>query len=88
MPVDDGIRSSTGVVASLAQTANGKMRLVLDDAESDRERKPTTWTPRALFSSKEFDGAQLRSLKLSENELARIGENLLIRLLALGESVR
>jgi len=45
-------------------------------------------TPRALFSSKEFDGAQLRSLKLSENELARIGENLLIRLLALGESVR
>jgi len=42
MPVDDGIRSSTGVVASLAQTANGKMRLVLDDAESDRERKPTT----------------------------------------------
>jgi hypothetical protein len=88
MPLDDGVRSSTGVVASLAPTANGKMRLVFDDAESDRESNPTAWTPRALFSSKEFDAVQLRSLKLSESELARIGENLLIRLLALGESAR
>jgi hypothetical protein len=88
MPVDDGVRSTKGVVASLAPIANGKLRLVFDDAESDRESRPTAWTPMALFSSKEFDAARLENAKLSERELAQIGENLLVRLLALRRSAR
>ena len=83
MPVDDGIRSTHGVVACLTPAAGGKTRLIFDDVTSDRESKPTAWTPRVLFTWKELDIAQLKDLKLSERELAQIGENLLLRLLAL-----
>jgi hypothetical protein len=56
---------------------------VLDDVESDRESNPVAWTPAALFTWKEFSLAELKDRKLSERELAQIGENLLLRLLAL-----
>ena len=88
MPVDAGVRSATGVVACLTPIADGKTRLVFDDVKSDRQSRPTAWTPTALFTWREFDFAQLQDLKLSESELARIGENLLIRLLALQGSIR
>ena len=82
MPVDDGLRSTQGVVACLTPVVEGKTRLVFDDVVSDREIQPREWTPAALFTWKELDFAQLKDMKLSERELARIGENLLLRLLA------
>ena len=88
MPVDDGLRAATGVVACLTSVDDGKTRLIFDDAQADRERSPTAWAPTALFTWKELDFAQLKDLKLSERELAQIGENLLIRLLALQGSIR
>ena len=88
MPVDDGLRSLHGVVACLTPVVGGKVRLVFDDAKSDRESKPLVWTPTALFTWKEIDFAQVKDLKLSERELAEIGENLLIRLLALQGSIK
>jgi hypothetical protein len=87
MPVDNGLRSTTGVVACLTRVADGKTRLVFDDVKSDSESKPTKWTPTVLFTWKELDFAQLKDLKLNERELAQIGENLLIRLLALRGSI-
>jgi hypothetical protein len=83
VPVDNGLRSTRGVVACLTPAVDGKTRLVLDDVKSDRERNPVAWTPAAPFTWKEFDLAELKDQRLSERELAQIGENLLLRLLAL-----
>jgi len=85
---DTRVRSATGVVACLTPIVDGKTRLVFDDVRSDRESKPTAWTPTALFTWKELDFAQLQKLQFNERELAQIGENLLIRLLALQGSIR
>jgi hypothetical protein len=83
MPVDDGLRSIHGVVACLTPVVDGKTRLVFDDARADQDRNPTSWAPTAVFTWKELDFAELKELKLSKRELAQVGENLLIRLLAL-----
>lgn len=88
MPVDDRLRSTHGVVACLTSVVDGKTHLVFDDVRSDRKSNPLAWTPTALYTRKELDFARLRDLKLSEPELARIGENLLIRLLALQGAIK
>jgi hypothetical protein len=88
MSVDDGLRSTYGVVARLTPVIDGKTHLVFDDVTSDRKSNPTAWTQTALYTRKELDFAELKDLKLGERELARIGENLLIRLLALQGAVK
>jgi hypothetical protein len=88
VPVDNGLRSTRGVVACLTPEVDGETRLVFDDVESDRESRPVAWTPAALFTWKEFNLAELKDQKLSERELAQIGENLLLRLLALNGHIK
>ena len=88
MSVDDGLRSTYGVVARLTPVVDGKTHLVFDDVTSDHERNPIAWRQTAPYTRKELDFAELKDLKLGEPELARIGENLLIRLLALQGAVK
>lgn len=80
METDDGKRSASGLVLSLAENNPGELRLILDDVrnESDSGRGP--WRHHALFTFKQYSERDITDLKLSEKELAEIGFNVLVRL--------
>jgi len=71
-----------GVVATLKRAEAGRVRLTLDDVSHQPGVGVTAWRHDRLFTHKDFDANALRSLTLSREELALIGENLVIRLLA------
>jgi hypothetical protein len=73
---------TTGVVATLHQVADGRFRLTLEDVASVMTLDAITWKREGLFTYREFDTPSLRELKLTQQQLAEIGENLLIRLIA------
>ena len=83
METDGGVRALVGVIACLRTAGNGITHLVFDDAKSDTANKPTSWKPEALFTWNQYDSEKLRGMKLTEKEYAGIGENLVMRLLAL-----
>jgi hypothetical protein len=61
---------------------SGKTRLIFDDVQSYSKTNPTSWKFQSLFTWNDYDSIKLNKLELSEKDLAAIGENLLIRLLA------
>jgi hypothetical protein len=67
---------------------NETTRLVFDDATSDTPERPTKWIPQTLFTWNEYDSKKLNEVKLSQRELAEIGENLVIRLLVLNRKLK
>ena len=79
---DDGVREGSGVVVSLRPTSKGRVCLVLDDVEVQLGVGRSGWRHESFFTSKELDREALEKLDLSKDELAEIGENILIRLLA------
>jgi len=83
MATDDGMRADSGVVACIRNIPGGKMRVIFDDVKSDRTTKPKQWKHQVVFKWHEFDRDKLVNLELSEKEFAVIGQDLLIRLLAL-----
>ena len=83
---DDGVRGTNGVVACLRKLADGRVRIVFDDAKADYVEHPTSWKPTALFTWIPLDPAELRTMVLSEKQLAEIGFNLVARLRALGDT--
>ena len=80
---DDGRREGPGVVASLLQTSEGHMCLVLDDVQYQLGSGASLWKAKQFFTAREYSEADIVDGSLSMQELALIGENLLIRLVAL-----
>lgn len=72
----------SGVVAYIRVTEGGKIKLTLDDVSSEKQ-PPTTWCHEVLFTSNTYDSEAMKSLNLTKEQYADIGENLIIRLLAL-----
>ncbi|WP_136546424.1 hypothetical protein [Hydrocarboniclastica marina] len=58
-------------------------RITFDDIETDAAGDPTTWGKTVLYTSNVYPSSDLEDLSLSKDQLAEIGENLLLRLLAL-----
>ena len=79
--------TTTGVVATLQQISQGRFRLILDDVKSVSTLDATTWRREGLFTSRDFEISSKRDLDLTKEQLAEIGENLLIRLMASRGSV-
>jgi hypothetical protein len=88
METDDGVRSRVGVIACLRTAGNGITHLVFDDAKSDTPNKPASWKPETLFTWNQYDSEKLRGMKLTEQEYAEIGENLVMRLLVLSGELK
>lgn len=80
---DDGCREGPGVVASLINTSKGHLCLVLDDVRYQLGIGAASWKAEQFFTAREYSEAELVEGSLSKDELALIGENLVIRLLAL-----
>ena len=75
------LRGREGVLASLHQEGDF-IRLNLDDAESTRVQLPKQWKVTTPYTSVEFEKDKLVNMQLSDQEYARIGENIVARLVA------
>jgi hypothetical protein len=80
---DDGRREGPGVVASLINSSEGHLCLVLDDVQYQLGVGAASWKAEQFFTAREYSEADLVEGSLGKEELALIGENLIIRLLAL-----
>ena len=83
MRQDDGVRSKKGVVACLREIDSSTLRIIFDDVTTSDPHHPVDWNTRVVFTFNDYDKDEMLSLKLSKEEFAIIGENLVIRLLAL-----
>src|SRR5262245_8012992 len=73
--------AETGVVATLTPGTDNRIRLTLDDVSTELMLDAVTWKHVRLFTYREYDSAALQDLRLSREQFAEIGENILIRLL-------
>lgn len=73
-----------GVAAYIKDQGDGTFRLVFNDVEASSDSESPNWSHNVLFTSNTYDADSLMNLSLSKEQLAEIGENLLIRLLVLG----
>jgi len=81
--IDDGIRSTSGVLLSLRYFDNGKGRLSFDDVVNESSSSiENVWKHDDRIIFKDYDLESLENLHISKNELAEIGQILLIRLIA------
>lgn len=83
MTTDDRSRPGSGVVCSIKDLGDGKVRLVLDDVANDKQSTSGAWKHHTLFTWKDYDRTAIEDFKVSEKELAEFGFNLLARLVAL-----
>jgi len=72
-----------GVTAFIKQEDNNQIKLVLNDVNSTSESDNPDWIHSVIFTSNNYDENSLKELSLSKDQYAEIGENLIIRLLAL-----
>jgi hypothetical protein len=85
---DDTIRSPVGVVASLRDLGNGMSKLIFDDVYGDSTNNPVAWTFTNFFTGRDYENEALDEMNLSAGEYQMIGENLVVRLLALNGRVK
>ena len=86
---DNELRSEFGVVVTLSPDRSGSTKLVLDDVRDEsRVGSSHAWEHQRLYTVAEFETNGLESLELTRDELALLGENLLMRLLALNRRGR
>jgi hypothetical protein len=71
-----------GITAYLKLENDENIELVLNDVISTSETDNTDWTHSTLFTSNSYSENSLKELSLSKEQFAEIGENLIIRLLA------
>ena len=72
----------TGVVATLHLVAKGRFRLVMDDVKSVPTLDATSWKREGHFTNRDFAISSPGDLDLTKEQLAEIGENWLMRLMA------
>lgn len=72
-----------GVAAFIKQEANNEVKLILNDVNSTSDSDNPDWSHSVIFTSNNYDENKLKELSLSKEQFAEIGENIIIRLLAL-----
>jgi hypothetical protein len=83
MKQDDLKRGKRAVVCSIVMQADGKVRLVMDDAASSTDEFPQSWRSDVLFTFNDYQAQEFLNSELSEKQLADIGLNIVLRLAAL-----
>ena len=81
--IDNGIRGNTGIVASFHRLEDGQIRLVFDDVRQMPMLDASGWSHERLYTSAEYDQKTFEELGLSTEELAKLAEDLILRLVAL-----
>jgi hypothetical protein len=73
-----------GVAAFIKEHQDGSTRLVLNDIEASSDTDSPDWKHIVVFTSNSYNSKSFKELSLSKEQFAEIGENLVVRLLALG----
>jgi len=68
-----------GVVTYIKDEGDSNLCLTMDDSVSENGG----WKHNVLFTTRNYDREKLKNLALTKEEFAEIGEDLVIRLLAL-----
>lgn len=76
-----------GVAAYIEQDGDA-IKLTFDDIESSETASPRTWEKAFLFTCNSYPSTDLENMGLSQERYAEIGENLVLRLLALNDRLR
>jgi hypothetical protein len=87
MRADDGARPETGVVATLMAVDDDTCRLIMDDVGRGGASGKTSWKQQRFFTHRDLNSKKLNDLTLSPDEYRQIGENLLVRILALSDRI-
>ncbi|MCG8314512.1 MAG: hypothetical protein MI976_14990 [Pseudomonadales bacterium] len=77
-----------GVAGFLRQEKEGMVSLILNDVEELEDSNNPNWRHIGLFTSNSYDLESLKDLALTKEQFAEIGENLIIRLLALDGHIK
>lgn len=88
MDTDDGQRPRMGVVVTLLDIGDGRIRLIMDDVSSDDLRRETSWKHEWFFTRMQFDSEATDEMRLSADTYRAIGESVMARLLALNGRVK
>jgi len=83
---DDGARAHSGIVVSLRATSDQHLCVVFDDVRQQPAADALSWTHQRLFTAAEYSRSELEGMGLSKDQLAQIGENIVVRLLALSKA--
>ena len=85
-PKDSLTRSDQAVAVSLSPDENGQTKVILDDiGPLPRVGATHAWEHGSLFTSESFNTDDLEALIMDRDKLALLGENIIIRLLALNK---
>jgi hypothetical protein len=77
-----------GVAAFIKDQRDGSVVLVLNDVEASSASEAPNWKHVTSFTSNSYNSDSLKNLSLSKEQFAEIGENLVMRLLALGGNLK
>lgn len=86
--LDDGKRSSLGVVVSLLDLGDGQSRLIMDDVRSQNPVRETSWNFDVFYTHQLHGNPALDEMALSDDTYRDIGIALVARLLALNKRVK
>ena len=75
-----------GIIAKLEEVGTAELKLSFYDAVTSGASDK--WQGQALFTEKTYSAAELQELNLSPAQYAEIGENLVVRLLALNGKIK
>jgi len=76
-----------GVIACIQEMEDGITMLTFDDVSSEYNLF-TNWSEEVLYTSKSYDSNTIENMNLTKEQYAEIGENLIIRLLALNGKLK
>ena len=82
METDNGIRGKNGVVLSLLDLGNNKLRIVMDDVSNKSGSSKEPWKHEVVVTWKDYDEKEITENSLSEEELAGLGAYVVARLAA------
>ena len=82
METDNGVRGKNGVVLSLHEVGNNKLRIVMDDVSNKSGTCKEPWNHEVVVTWKDYDEKEILENTLSEEELAGLGAYLIARLAA------
>ena len=78
----NGDHAMKGVTAFIKEDERGNFRLVLNDVKASSSTETPDWTHSVIFTENTYNSNKMKSLELTKEQFAEIGENIIIRLMA------
>ena len=80
--LDDGVRASVGLVASLRDLEDGQSRLIFDDVVLGVGGNRRDWRDKCFYTQNRYPNFLLNEMGLSDDQFREIGMAVVARLLA------